>query len=60
MGFGLFLGAGALISAGCYIFNKLTEKEREFQRYLRREHTRYERELKEQLKSIKTELRGVD
>lgn len=46
MGFGLFLGAGALISAGCYIFNKLTEKEREFQRYLRREHTRYREGIK--------------
>ena len=47
MGFGLFfLGAGALISAGCYILNKLTEKEREFQRYLRRGIEDIERELK--------------
>lgn len=60
MGFGLFLGAGALISAGCYIFNKLTEKEREFQRYLRREHTRYregiERTAEEYKNRAKEEL----
>lgn len=54
MGFGLFLGAGALIGAGCYFFNRLTKEEREFQKYLRREHTRYREGIERTADEYKT------
>lgn len=60
MGLGLFLGASALLGVGCYIFNKLTNEEREFQKYLRREHRRYregiERTAEEYKNRAKEEL----
>ena len=54
MGLGLFLGAGALIGAGCYFFNRLTKEEREFQKYLRREHTRYREGIERTADEYKT------
>lgn len=41
MGFGILTLGGLALAGACYIFNKLTESEREFQRELRREHRRY-------------------
>lgn len=57
MGFGLFLGASALLGVGCYIFNKLTKEEREFQKYLRREHRRYRERIERTADEYKNRAR---
>ena len=55
MGFGLLAFSGAVIVTGaCYFINKLTEKEREYQRELRREHRRYREGIESTAENYKT------
>lgn len=56
MGFALFAGV-AICMGACYIFNKMTEAEREYQREIRRAHRRYREGIEKTAQEYKNKAR---